>query len=238
MNKLTFTEGKAEYFVRMPTQKDINEGDLVYKTKYSEALRYGALSAAEAQKIIAERDIWTRQDDLDVQELFMQLHALGDELMKTEKFALAANTIYEMEKVRTDILRLNMRKNNVLDNTAEAYADDHRLQFYCVACAFHKDGSQIFQNIDEYLERASEDIAATCMTKIIHLIANEGKDFRAEWPEFKWRVEKGLVDENLNPIQERMDEFITQASKELEAETKPKPKRRKRKTKAKTKAKK
>lgn len=235
MNKLAFEVSGQKYYVRMPNQKDINEGDLVYKTKYSEALRYGALSAAEAQKILDEREIWTKGDDVTVQELFFKLHEFGDKLMKTDKFAVAANIIYEMEKVRTDILRLNMRKNNILDNTAEAYADDHRLQFYCVVCSFHEDDNQIFKDIHDYLDRAQEEIATVVMTKTIHLIANDGKDFRSEWPEFKWRIEKGLIDDELNPIQEKMDEFVKRAAKEIEAAKKPKTVRRKRKTKVKVK---
>ncbi len=123
-----------------------------------------------------------------------------------------------MERVRTDILRLNMRKNNILDNTAESYADDHRLQFYCSACSFYADDNKIYEDVDDYLNRASDEISITSMTKLIHLIANEGKDFRQEWPEFQWRIKHGLLDENLNPIKEKMEEFIKKASEEATGE--------------------
>lgn len=214
MDKLEFTCDEKKAYVRMPNQKEINEGDLIYKTKYSEALRYGALSAAEANRIIQEREIWGPSDETEVRELFVKLHGLGDKLMATDKFADAAAIIFDMERVRTDILRLNMRKNNILDNTAESYADDHRLQYYCVACSYYGDDNRIFKDVNDYLDRASEDIAKVCMTKLIHLIANEGKDFRAEWPEFQWRMKHGLIDDQMNPVKEKMDEFVRVASEE------------------------
>jgi len=213
-NRLVFDVDGKNCYVRMPNQKEINDGELIYKTKYSEALRFGALSAAEADSIIKDREIWSQKDEEEKLRLFVRLHELGDELMLIDKFTDAANHIYEMEQVRTDILRLNMRKSNILDNTAESYADDHRLQFYVTVCSFYADDNVIFEDVDDYLLRAQDEIAKVCMTKLIHLIANDGQDFRQEWPEFKWRIKHGLIDENLNPVKEKMEEFVRQASAE------------------------
>ena len=213
--KLNFEHEDKKLYVRMPNQKEINDGDLVYKTKYSDALRYGALSAAEANNIITKREIWTPTDDAEVRDLFIKLQELGEKLMGTDKFSNAAGVIFDMERVRTDILRKNMTKNNILDNTAESYADDHRLQFYCVACSYYGDDNPVFADVDDYLERAGEDVAKLCMTKLIHLIANDGKDFRSEWPEFQWRLKHGLIDEEMNPVKDKMDEFVRLASDEI-----------------------
>jgi hypothetical protein len=218
MNRLDFDLDGKKYFIRLPTQRDMNEADLVYKTKYSEALRYGALSTAEALKIISERKIYNSEDDFKIKELFFKLHELGEKLLSITKFSPAAEVIFEMEKVRNEIISINMKKNNILDNTAEAYADEHRLQFYSVACTFASDGKQVFKDVDEYLERASESLAKVAITKTIHLIANGGKDFRAEWPEYRWRVKQGLMDENLNPIKENIDKFVEEANSELSVE--------------------
>jgi hypothetical protein len=194
----------------------MNEADLIYKTKYSEALRYGALTAAEAQKIIDDRQIFTAEDTANVKELFFKLHRLGEELMKEERFAPAADIIFKMEEVRGDIMRINMRKNNILDNTAESYADEHRLQFYTVACTFHEDDQPVYKDVDEYLEYAETELAKKALVKVIHLIANDGKDFRLEWPEFQWRIKHGLMDDNLNTIQEKVDAAVKSAQSEIE----------------------
>ena len=217
MNKLEFKQDEITYYARLPNQRDMNDADLIYKTKYSEALRYGALTAAEAQKIIDERKIFGPEDQAEIRELFMKLHKLGEKLMDTDKFTDAADTIFEMEQVRTDIMRINMRKNNILDNTAESYADEHRLQFYTVACTFHSDDQPVFKNIDDYLERAEEPIAQLALTKVIHLIANDGKDFRSDWPEFQWRIKNGFMDEDLTPNQEKLDSAMAEAEKEIKA---------------------
>ncbi len=238
MNKLDYTVEENNYYVRIPNQRDMNNADLIYKTKYSEALRYGALTAAEAQKIIDDREIFGPNDEAEVRKLFIELHALGEKLMDTEKFTKAAELIFEMEQLRGKIMHINMRKNNILDNTAESYADEHRLQFYAVACSFGEDEKPVFKDIDDYLERATEEVARVSLTKIIHLIANEGKDFRTEWPEYQWRMRHGLMDEDLNINQEKLDEVLKEASEEIDNKPKVKGKRKKRASKKKVTAKK
>ena len=86
MSNLIFDVDGKNCYVRLPNQKEINDGDFVYKTKYSEAIRYGALSAAEATRIIEDREIWTKGDDAELQRLFIELHKLGDELMLIDRF--------------------------------------------------------------------------------------------------------------------------------------------------------
>jgi len=219
MTKLDFEVDGKKYYVRLPNQRDMNEADLIYKTKYSEALRYGALTTAEAFRIIEDRKIYGPEDEAKVKELFFKLYNMGEELLKIEQFAPAADLIFEMERVRNEIMSINMRKNNILDNTAESYADEHRIQFYAVACTFHSDGKLVFKDINEYLERAEEAIAKVSLTKVIHLIANGGKDFRSEWPEYRWRIKQGLMDKDLNPIQENIDKFVEKANAEVDEAT-------------------
>ena len=56
-----------------------------------------------------------------------------------------------MKVLRDKIMLMNLRRNSILDNTAESYADDHRIQFYVVACTFDDDGSKTFADLDAYL---------------------------------------------------------------------------------------
>lgn len=215
MNKLDFEVDGIKYYVRMPNQRDINEGDLVYKTKYSEALRFGALTHAEAFRIIEERKIFGREDEKKIRDLFFELNELGKKLNDTSKLQDAAMIMFDMEKLRTQIVEITLRKNNILDNTAESYADEHRLQFYTVACTFDHNNKHVFANVDEYIDRASEELAQVAITKTIHLIANEGKDFRYEWPEYQWRLKHGFIDEELKPIPGKTEEAIEAAQAEL-----------------------
>jgi len=215
MNKLDFELEGKKYYVRIPNQREMNEADLIYKTKYSEALRYGALTSAEAQKIIDDREIFVNSDVVEVKKLFEQVAKQGTALMETEDYEKAADLIIQIEQTRMKIMEINRKKSNILDNTAESYADEHRLQFYTFSCSFYEDGTLIFKDINDYLERAAEPIAILSLNKMIYLIANDGKDFRQEWPEYKWRIEHGLMDENLVPTDKKVDELLEKADKAL-----------------------
>ena len=221
MDKLEFEYKGEKYYIKKPSQKEINEAELVYKVKYSEALRNGAVTGPEARKIMSSRDIWSADDDTQLRKLFLDLADKSRELEKTDSLNKGSALIYEMEKIRMDIMTLNMRRNSILDNTAESYADEHRLQYYVLACAHKATGEKLYDSMDHYLAYANDEIAKIAITKTIHLIANEGKDFRSDWPETIWRQKKGLVDKDLNPVPEKIKEVLDEmTSNEIKKEPK------------------
>lgn len=215
MNKLDFEFDGKKYYIGEPSQADINEAELVYKIKFSEATRLGAMTSTEAQKIIEARNLWTSEDQSKVMEKMVELNAKGDELMKTKSLPKGGRLLYEMQRLRDEILRLNIRRNSIMDNTAEAYADDHRIQYYVVACTFNEDDERVFNSVGEYLPIAGTEFGRTCLLKTITLIAHEGKDFREAWPENQWRQKQGLIDEKFEPVKEKMDEFVKATMGEL-----------------------
>lgn len=237
MDKLEFSFGENKYYVTQPTQADINEAELIYKVKYSQATRLGAMTSTEAQKIIEKRNLWTIDDQENVHKLIVKLNDKGKKLLDTTKLAVGGQMLFEMKNLRDEIMMLNLRRNCILDNTAESYADDHRIQFYVVACVFHEDGKKTFEDLDAYLLIAGTEFGKTCLIKVITLIAHGGEDFRDSWPETQWRKKLGLIDDDYNPIKEQMDKLVKETLTEIEEPTKSTKKKvkRKRRTKKATK---
>lgn len=230
MDKLDFSFEKKKYYVKQPTQADINEAELVYKIKFSQATRLGAMTSTEAQKIIDSRNLWGAEDQEKVHKLIIELNTKGADLMKTSKLAVGGQLLYEMKVLRDKIMLMNLRRNSILDNTAESYADDHRIQFYVVACTFNDDGSKAFEDLDAYLVQAGTEFGKTCLIKVITLVAHAGEDFRESWPETQWRKKQGLIDDDYNPIEKKMDELVkeTLAATEKNVAVKKKAPRKKR----------
>jgi len=220
--RIDFKTEKGKFYALRPTQQHIMDAELVYKTKYSEALRYGALTTAEAVKIIETRDLWTEDDKKQVSDLLLEVHALGQKLKKETSVTKGLDLVNEIESKRIDILRVNMKRNAILDNTSESYADEQRLQFYIVECTFKDDGTQLFKNKIELIS-ASDEYHTVLATKfIIYLISNAGEDFREGWPDYEWRKSHGLVNDHMEPIEELPEEFVQKLEKEKKAKTKSK----------------
>jgi hypothetical protein len=228
--RIDFETEKGKFYALRPTQQQTMDAELVYKTKYSEALRYGALTTAEAIRIIEARDLWTDDDKKQVSDLLLEVHNLGNELKKQNSVTKGLELVNEIESKRLDILRVNMKRNAILDNTSESYADEQRLQFYIVECTFRDDGTQLFKDKSELIAASDEHHTVLATKFIIYLISNEGKDFREGWPDYEWRKSHGLVNDHMEPVEELPEDFTQKLEEEKKAA---KPKRKKRKTAAK-----
>ena len=225
--RIDFETDKGKFYTTRPTQQQTMDAELVYKTKYSEALRYGALTTAEAIRIIEERDLWTEDDRQKVSDLLLEVHQMGVTLSKETSVTKGLDMVNEIQDKRIEILRVNMKRNAILDNTSESYADEQRLQFYIVECTFKEDGTKLFKDKSELIDASDEHHTVLSTKFIIYLISNEGEDFREGWPDYEWRKKHNLVDAHMEPVSELPEEF----KQKLEDEKKPKKAKRTRKKK-------
>ena len=215
--RIDFKVGDKSYYILKPTQEQVAEAEFTYKTKYSEALRFGALTHHEAQRIIEERNLFTEEDAKESSRLMIEAANLGTALDKSDSVSEGLDIIEKIDNIRRDILILNRKRNAILDNTSEAYADEKRLHFYIVSTTFDSNGNKVFSSIEDLLNRSDEEVAVKATRFVIYMIANKGEDFRKEWPDYQWRVKNGLVNEDMEPVSELPKEF----KEKLEAEKKP-----------------
>jgi hypothetical protein len=209
-----------------PSQSILAKGDFVYREYFSKAIRAGIMTAAEAAKLLKDREIWNEsQDDLLV-ELKIKLLELEGKLpgMSRED----GKAVYEeIKKLRDEIDGLVAVRKNITDNTAEAVAADMRTQFYASECVVYNDsGKRVFKDLKDFLERLDEPLAVESYKQA--LIANYEQVLGIKMgdsletpvlPEDKW-------------LAEQIDELKSEskaAEEELVAEVKDAPKKRARK---------
>ncbi len=207
-DKVEFKVDKDTYTILQPTQQQISDADLVYKSKYSEGVRAGMLTHAEAGRFIQDRKIWTEEDSQKASEILLEITKLGSALEKVTDVAEGLEMVGEVEEKRIELLRLNSRKNEILDNTAESYADEKRLNFYVIKCTYDAAGQPVFKNMSTLVELGNSEVAVEATRNTIQLLANDGEDFRINWPDYQWRVKNGLLDEELNPVEGALDKII------------------------------
>ena len=233
-DKVEFKVDEDTYTVLQPTQQQISEADLVYKSKYSEGVRAGMLTHAEAGRFIEDRKIWTEEDTQKASEILLEITKVGNTLLGVTDIAEGLELVGTVEAKRIELLRLNGRKNEILDNTAESYADEKRLNFYVVKCTYDATDQLVFKNMETLVERGNSEVAVEATRNTIQLLANDGEDFRINWPDYQWRVKNGLLDDELNPVEGALDKIIEEMQ-EREMVTAPKPKKKaKKKIKRKT----
>ena len=214
-------EKEIKGWVQEPSQKILSEADLVYKTRYSEAMRQGALTNAEAIKIMTDREIWTDDDTVVLIDIYRDIEKLGTELDDVDDMDAGAQLILKIETLRYDALRLNQKKSSVLDNTADAYAEEHRLQFFTIKCTYVDGGRLAWKDAEEFLQSSDTEFAKHAVSKTLHMLANQGEDFRKEWPEYQWRIKMGIMDEDLKVIPVKEEEKLETVPADTKTELPP-----------------
>ena len=217
MDRIEFEVDDKQYIILKPTQQQIADADLVYKANYSEALRRGALTHAEAVRIIKDRNIWTSDDDVAAQKFLLTINELGLKLSATKDITEGLGLVNDIEQKRAELILLNNRRNAILDNTAESYADEKRLHFYITKCLKDTTGAPIYKDEIELIGDAESQLAIDATKNTIYLIANEGLDFRAEWPDYKWKQEHGILDKDLNPVEGALEKLADEALASVKA---------------------
>lgn len=214
-SRIDFTVGQDKFYVMKPTQEQVAQAEFVYKTKYSEALRYGALTHHEAERIIEERNLFTEDDAKSAGKLLFEITELSHKLSKEDKLSKGLDILIKIDGKRREVLTINRRRNAILDNTAEAYADEQRLHYYIIACTYQGNGEKVFANTEELIARSNDDVAVKATKYTIYIVANEGEDFRSEWPDYQWRVKHNLVDSDMNPVDEIPEDFKKKLQEEV-----------------------
>lgn len=235
MNKirLDFEVEGHKYYAVQPTQQQTAEADLIYKSMYSEAVRMGALTHQEALRIIDKRNIWTKDDEKERVKLLTSITKFGAELDKLpkEEVEKGLEIVTQIEGKRTELILINNRRNAILDNTAESYADEKRLHYYVSKCVMGADHEPVFKDVSSLIDENATELAAESVKNMIYLLANNGEDFRSNWPDYRWRKKQGLLDDKLNPVEGALNKLVEDAEKNDVTAKKPARKKTKRRRK-------
>lgn len=141
-----------------PNQTLISKGDFIYREFFSKAIRAGIMTAAEAQKVLKERNLWGTEHEAELIELRLKLDKLEEDIQTADKDV--GLTIYnEIKDLRARIAEINNIRSSVADNTAESVASEMRTQFFASECVVYNDsGKKVFKDLTDFLQRLDEPL--------------------------------------------------------------------------------
>ena len=144
---------QGEFLVfKHPTNEMKQRVNLKYKQTYDRALKCGMLSREDLQKLIRERNLFTDEDENAVKKLQEQLDAQGILLSKTTRIKANQDRILGvMERLKTEILKIESKRQSVMYLSAENKADEERTFYICSKCVYKEDGSLYWSSYDDAL---------------------------------------------------------------------------------------
>jgi len=171
-----------------PNQENMFEIDKHYRKIYSEAIREGIMTEAEARKRFQASEAWTKLDESSINtqsnmvaELELFLEAEKDPDKASE---IAAN----LAEIRADLLESLTMKNEIFAMTAEMIALEQKMHKFCELCCTDDKGDRLFSDSKSYQEFSETNPSAlSTVFAEAHIFEFEiPEDMTSDWGEVKF----------------------------------------------------
>jgi hypothetical protein len=151
-----------------PTNEIKQRVNLKYKQAYDKAIKYGMLPKEDLQKLIKEKKLFTDEDERAIKKLQDQLEAQGVLLSKTTRIRANQDRILGvMERLKTEILKIESKRQSTMYLSAENKADEERTFCICRECVYKEDGSLYWSSYEDALNETALGFKDSVLLKFI-----------------------------------------------------------------------
>lgn len=200
------TEKEVTVFVKKPSPKDIRKADIYQSKIWTECIKEGVptkeqlIKTMQSSGIIDEELIEKKRNiESELEKLEKKLY-LGDG-KKTEDIEEGKKTALMMKLLRDELVSLSIRVNDVSSNSADSIAENARFDYLVSACVCDENGNRVYNNIEEYESKSSDEIAYAAAEKLAEMLYGISSQ-NENSPEDNWFKQLNLVDEEGNFIDE------------------------------------
>ena len=193
---------KKVFTVRSPSLTEQREGQKVYNTAFTDAIKSNSVVRAKMDDVLEEQGLWN-------QEKQKKYAALQQELIEGEKklakggFSLteAKKLALKMRQVRLEIRDLISVRTSLDNHSAEGQADNARFNYLVSACVVYKENDKpYFKDLADYMDRQDDPVALEGAQKLANMIYGLDNNFEKNLPENKFLKKYKFVNEELRFI--------------------------------------
>jgi hypothetical protein len=193
-NKSVFTVNNVEYCVTRPTEMDKTLATKYHNRAYREAVESGAMLKAALDKALRAQGLW---DDGKESELQQHMSVLAkcerSSKIKDVKFSEMVELAFASREAREKIKQLLVDRLVAESNTAEAQAENARIQYLLFLCLKgNGDGKQVYKNYQDFLNNASSEIVLEGYKHLNELLYETNEDLESKLPENEFLVKYKL----------------------------------------------
>lgn len=219
--KVKIDETETELAVVMPTPLQAQKAAVVYSRAFREAVtpadgKPGALVRAKLDSILREQNLWDDEKEAKYKELRkklnegeLRLQSGGGKLSDGRKVAL------EMARARAEIREMTAERNRLDEITADAQAEQARFNYYVAACTVYKTGKPYFKDVDDFLSKEDDPVAAVAPVHLAKLLYGVEDDYEKKLPENKFLIDYKLVDDKLRLV-DRSGKFVDEKWRQVD----------------------
>lgn len=196
----------VDIYVVRPNNNTIKNADRYRAKVWNQCIIDGVLTKKELSAILQKRGIWNKDKEDEqasiigkLQELEQQLF-IGSKDNKTAKLSDGQTIAIKMRILRNELRDLISEKISMEENTAEALSENAKFDYFVADCTFYEDGTKVFESIDEYNQKNSNEISFAAASALAEILYQIDSKFEENLPENKWLKSFNLVNDELSLI--------------------------------------
>jgi len=190
----------VKIYVTNPNTKSIQRADMYRAKIWNECLDEGIKTKEELAIVMKNRGIWGKDQQDEEKEIVEKLSDLEKELYlgdgkKKIPIDNGKKIAIKMRSLRNKLRLLLLEKNNFEQNTADSIADNARFDYLVSSCTFYENGQKVYNDIEDYNERASDEIGFSAANALAELLYNYDALSQDNLPENQWLKHFNLVND-------------------------------------------
>jgi len=213
------SEGNVtKIFIQKPSSKVLSEAQHVSAKVWTECVRDKIMTKQELRNFMYQNNIWNSGKDAQQLALTSKINDLEKKLyvggnQQYMKISEAKELAIQMRIARMELRDLIAEKMSLEQNTAEALADNAKFDYLVSRCTYNSNGQPVYSSLDDYNERADDELAIAAATAMAETLYSLDKDFESKLPENKFLIDQKLVNDDLSLINKDGETVDTQGRK-------------------------
>jgi len=196
---------KKVFTVRSPSLKEQREGQKVYNTAFTDAIKSNSVVRAKMDDVLEEQGLWNSEKQNKYTSLQQQLID-GEKKLAKGGFSLteAKKLALKMRDIRLEIRDLISVRTSLDNHSAEGQADNARFNYLVSACVVYKENDKpYFKDLADYMDRQDDPVALEGAQKLANMIYGLDNNFEKNLPENKFLKKYKFVNEDLRFIDKK-----------------------------------
>lgn len=144
--------------------------NFVYNKAYDRAISEGMLSTEDLEKLIRERNLFTKEDEDKLIRLESKLKGQETLLAKTLVVKAKQDRLKNIiSDIKAEIYELKIKKISKLMMSADAKAEEERTLFLCWSCTYNDESDELYwKTFRDLLNESDIDFKDTVLSKFLN----------------------------------------------------------------------
>lgn len=197
---------KINILVRKPTAKDLNMAQKIGAKVWTDSVKDGLFTKQSLAKFMEDNNIWNQQKQKERDTIAQSIDNLEKELAlgrsSSGKLKVSEGKVkaIELRRLRNNLRNLIAERISLESNTAEGLAENAKFNYLVSSCTFYEDGRKVYSNVEEYNNKAEDEIAFQAAAALGEMMFQLDKNYEENLPENQFLKRFHLVDNDLSLI--------------------------------------